>query len=42
MEYKNMREVYKGNIYQIWHSNYEGFDRFDVYRFNLMKLKLLI
>lgn len=42
MEYKNMREIYKGNIREIKQPEFIGSDRFGDYRFNLMKLKLLI
>ena len=28
MEYKNMREVYKGNIWQIGYSYYKGFNEY--------------
>ena len=33
MEYKNMREVYKGNIWKIRTPNFIGSDRFGDYRF---------
>lgn len=41
MKYKNMREVYKGNIWEIRHPEFIGSDRFGDYRFKFDKTMVI-